>query len=63
MASAASGSEPTSLSFLAEGGEMGERIRAFDWPASPLGPPADWPQPLKTAVGILLSTKFPMFVA
>ena len=25
--------------FLAGGGEMGERIRAFDWSRTPLGPP------------------------
>jgi PAS domain S-box-containing protein len=52
-----------SLAFLADGGEMGRRIRAYDWAASPLGPPAAWPQALKTAVGILLSSKFPMFLA
>jgi PAS domain S-box-containing protein len=63
MASAASGSEPSSLSFLADGGEMGERMRAFDWSRSPLGPPEHWPQALKTATGILLSSKFPMFLA
>jgi PAS domain S-box-containing protein len=51
------------LSFLAEGGEMGGRIRGFDWTASPLGQPEHWPQALKTAVGILLSSKFPMFLA
>jgi PAS domain S-box-containing protein len=54
---------PESLPFLADGGEMGERIRAFDWSGSPLGPPSGWPQALKTAIGIVLSTKFPMFVA
>ena len=51
------------LSFLADGGEMGERMRAFDWSCSPLGPPESWPQALKTATGILLSSKFPMFLA
>ncbi|MFL6844924.1 MAG: PAS domain-containing protein [Allosphingosinicella sp.] len=62
MASAGADSA-ASLSFLADGGEMGERMRRFDWSASPLGPPAGWPQALKTAVGILLSSKFPMFLA
>jgi PAS domain S-box-containing protein len=52
-----------SLSFLADGGEMGERLRAFDWSRSPLGRPEAWPQALKTATGILLSSKFPMFLA
>jgi PAS domain S-box-containing protein len=54
---------PENLAFLRDGGEMGARIRAFDWSDSPLGRPEGWPQPLKTAVGILLSSKFPMFVA
>ena len=51
------------LSFLADGGEMGSLIRAYDWSSSPLGPPKDWPLSLKTAIGIMLSSKFPMFVA
>jgi PAS domain S-box-containing protein len=51
------------LPFLRDGGEMGERIRRFNWAASPLGDPAGWPQALKTAVGILLGSKFPMFIA
>jgi PAS domain S-box-containing protein len=65
MASIASGGPagPESLSFLADGGEMGERMRAFDWSCSPLGPPEGWPQALKTATGILLTSKFPMFLA
>jgi PAS domain S-box-containing protein len=54
---------PNRLAFLREGGEMGARIRGFAWHRSPLGPPQDWPQALKTAVGMLLSTKFPMFIA
>jgi PAS domain S-box-containing protein len=52
-----------SLAFLADGGEMGARIRGFDWVDSPLGPPDGWPAALKTTVGILLGSKFPMFVA
>jgi signal transduction histidine kinase len=41
---------------------MGERIRAHDWSASTLGPPQTWPQGLKTAVRLLLSTQHPMFI-
>src|SRR5919206_3110747 len=65
MSSAASGPgrDNSDLSFLADGGDMGERMRAFDWSRSPLGPAESWPQALKTAVGILLSSKFPMFLA
>ncbi|MEA3009362.1 MAG: hypothetical protein QOJ91_1054 [Sphingomonadales bacterium] len=51
------------LSFLSDGGEMGGRIRGFDWSNSPLGAPEGWPRALKTATGILLSSKFPMFLA
>ena len=64
---AATASEPPggseNLSFLADGGEMGGRMRAYDWSGSSLGPPQGWPQALKTATGILLTSKFPMFLA
>ncbi|HEY0625643.1 MAG TPA: PAS domain-containing protein [Allosphingosinicella sp.] len=48
--------------FLAEGGEMGALMRAHDWAATPLGSPEGWPQSLRTAVSILLTSKFPMFL-
>ena len=32
---------PDPLAFLAGGGEMGERTRAFDWSKTPVGPVAD----------------------
>jgi signal transduction histidine kinase/CheY-like chemotaxis protein len=51
-----------SLRFLDGGGEMGERIRAFDWGMTPLGPPEHWPQALKTLVNLLLASKQPMFL-
>nr|WP_225953309.1 SpoIIE family protein phosphatase [Kibdelosporangium phytohabitans] len=38
-------------------------MAAVDWAASPLGPPAGWSQSLRTAVGILLSSRFPMWLA
>jgi PAS domain S-box-containing protein len=50
-------------SFLDGGGEVGAMIRAHDWSKSPLGPPQDWPQSLRSVVGLLLHSKFPMFVA
>jgi PAS domain S-box-containing protein len=53
---------PTSADFLAGGGEMGALTRAYDWSASPLGPPETWPQSLRTAVRILLNTNHPMFI-
>ena len=51
------------LRFLADGGQMGARIRAFDWSRSALGAPADWPPSLKTLVNLLLTSNQPMFLA
>ena len=48
--------------FLHGGGEMGERIRQLDWAATPLGPAARWPLPLKTTVRTMLAARQPMFI-
>ena len=48
--------------FLQGGGEMGERTRARDWSKTAVGDPAGWPASLRTTLGILLHTKFPMFL-
>ena len=50
------------LAFLDGGGVMGAHIRAHDWSATPLGAPASWPAPLRTAVRILLTTNHPVFL-
>jgi PAS domain-containing protein len=55
--------ETGSLHFMEGGGEMEERIREFNWEATPLGPPAGWPQALKTLVNLMLASKQPMFLA
>jgi hypothetical protein len=44
------------------GGEMGELMNAHDWSETPVGPVSDWPQSLKTAVRIILTSRFAMFV-
>ena len=44
------------------GGEMGARMRAFDWSKSSLGDPSGWPQPLRTVVRLMLNTGHPMYV-
>jgi PAS domain S-box-containing protein len=49
-------------SLLSGGGEMGERIRAFDWPKSPLGPVDSWSPALLTTVRILLANRFPILL-
>jgi signal transduction histidine kinase/ActR/RegA family two-component response regulator len=51
------------LPFLSGGGHMGAMMRAHDWSHSPLGHPRTWPQALRTTVGLMLNSKFPMFVA
>ncbi len=45
--------------FLSGGGQMGELIRGYDWDDTPLGPPDGWPQALRTALRILLTTNHP----
>ena len=50
---------PRQLEFLAGGGEMGERIRAFRWSDSVLGPPEHWPSGLRTSLRTMLTTQHP----
>jgi signal transduction histidine kinase/ActR/RegA family two-component response regulator len=48
--------------FLSCSGEMASLTTAFDWASTPLGPPARWPDALKTTVNILLNSNHPMFI-
>jgi signal transduction histidine kinase len=41
---------------------MATRMRAFDWAATPLGPVHTWPQSLRTAVRIVLTSRFAMWM-
>jgi PAS domain S-box-containing protein len=50
------------LAFLAGGGEMGERTRAFDWSKTPVGPVQTWSQSLKIAVRIMLDSRYAMWL-
>jgi PAS domain S-box-containing protein len=43
--------------------QVGRDLAQVDWAATPLGPPAGWPQSLRTAVSILLSSRFSMWLA
>ena len=45
---------PAGLEFLDHDTETGRLIAGFDWSATPLGPIAGWPPPLKTATGMIL---------
>ena len=53
---------PDPLAFLTGGGEMGERIRAFDWARTSLGPPATWSPALRMMLRILLANRFPQLL-
>jgi PAS domain S-box-containing protein len=41
---------------------MAERIRTYNWAATPLGPILSWPQCLKTAVELMLASGFPTYI-
>ena len=49
--------QPSRLTFLAGGGEMGARMREMDWSTSPLGLPEQWPQSLRSTLSMLLPSK------
>ena len=43
-------------------GETAALIASVDWLTTPVGPPALWPQSLRTAVSLLLESTFPMLL-
>jgi hypothetical protein len=47
---------------LAACGEMGARIRSFDWSSTPLGPISDWPSSLREAVSLCLRSRFQLAI-
>jgi hypothetical protein len=55
--------DAATLPFLQGGGTVGAMMRAHDWSTSPLGHPSTWPASLRTVIGLMLDSKFPMFVA
>ena len=42
---------------------MSQLVDAFDWASTPLGPASAWPDSLKAVVRILLTSRFPMWMA
>lgn len=48
--------------FLTTGGKMGKMIAQTDWANHPFGPIQTWPQSLKSALSICMSSKFPMSI-
>lgn len=51
------------LKFLDGGGHVGKMMRTHAWDSSPLGHPCTWPAALRTTVGMMVHSDFPMFVA
>lgn len=49
--------------FAGADAQIGLDLAAVDWTATALGAPDTWPQSLRTAVGILLSSRFSMWMA
>ncbi|CAD5954967.1 Sensor histidine kinase TmoS [Planktothrix tepida] len=43
-------------------GEIHQLICTLDWSKTLLGPPSQWPQSLRTAVSIILNSRYPMFI-
>jgi len=48
--------------YLSGGGEMGQLTRSFDWSKTTIGTPDTWSQGLLSTVGIILNSRFPMFL-
>ena len=48
--------------FLSGGGELGELIRNYDWKSTPLGSPDTWPQTLRMALRIMLTSRQPIWI-
>lgn len=48
--------------FLTGGGELGQRIREYDWSKTPLGPVNTWPQSLRTCIRIMLTSSQPIWI-
>src|SRR6478752_5841675 len=44
-------------------GEMAARLASHDWSATPLGPVESWSQSLRTAVAIMLRSRYPMILS
>jgi hypothetical protein len=58
-----SAAHPSPEDCLAGGGEMGALMRSTDWSQTAFGPVAAWPQSLRTAISIMLESRFAMVVA
>ena len=55
-------SSPDTDPLFAGRSELAWLMRAFDWRATPLGPAGQWPQELRTAVRIMLTSQQPIWI-
>ncbi len=53
---------PVVPEFLSGGGELGQRIRDYDWANTSLGPIENWPRSLRTCIRIMLSSRQPIWI-
>src|SRR5271170_246369 len=42
--------------------ELGQLMRTFDWTETLIGAPSKWPKSLRTAVGIMLTSRQPIWI-
>ena len=58
--------EATQLSlpypFLSAGGKMGKLLRSKNFSTTDIGTPDQWPQSLRTTIGIVLNSAVPMML-
>lgn len=54
--------ESGSRDLFSGGGEMGALMRATDWSQTRLGPLERWPKSLRTMLGVVLGSRFPMLL-
>jgi PAS domain S-box-containing protein len=59
---AAGTASPAAAEVLVGGGYMGALMRSLDWSLTPIGDVPSWPQSLRTAVSICLSSRFPILI-
>ena len=57
------GQLPAALAFLTSGGAIGQAMARHDWRGCALGPPEGWPLSLRSAAGLMLASRQPMFIA
>lgn len=55
--------QPNQQAETLQPGSMTELIRSYDWSRTPLGHVASWPDSLRAAVRILVTSRFPMWMA